>query len=360
MPAYHDEKTQKWFAVVRYKDEVGRSKQTTKRGFATQIDAAKWEEGFLIAQECGLNVSFSNFVKRYRKDMSVRLRENTWQTKDAILEKKILPFFGEMRLNEITAADVIKWQNQLIAYTDEDGDGYSLSYLKTMHNQLSAIFNYAQRYHGLRENPARVAGSIGDKSATEMLFWTKDEYVQFLDAIQDNDIAYYAFEVFYWTGIRLGELLSLTPSDFNLERRELRITHSYQRIKGKDVLTAPKTKKSKRTIILPDFLCEEIKDYMDSFYSLTSTTRLFPKSKSFFHHQMRKGSELSGVKKIRLHDLRHSHVSLLIDKGFTALAIADRMGHEAIDITYRYAHLFPSVQNDMARCLNEERNKING
>ena len=70
---------------------------------------------------------------------------------------------------------------------------------------------------------------------------------------------------------------------------------------------------------------------------------------------------MSGVKRIRVHDLRHSHVSLLINMGFTVLAIADRMGHESIDITYRYAHLFPSEQTQMAEQLDIERmEKSNG
>lgn len=69
---------------------------------------------------------------------------------------------------------------------------------------------------------------------------------------------------------------------------------------------------------------------------------------------MERGCKLSGVKRIRIHDLRHSHISLLIDMGFSAVAIADRVGHESIDITYRYAHLFPSKQIEMADRLDME------
>ena len=70
---------------------------------------------------------------------------------------------------------------------------------------------------------------------------------------------------------------------------------------------------------------------------------------------MNRGCRASGVKRIRVHDIRHSHVSLLIDMGFSAVAIADRVGHESIDITYRYAHLFPSKQAEMANKLDDER-----
>ena len=78
-------------------------------------------------------------------------------------------------------------------------------------------------------------------------------------------------------------------------------------------------------------------------------------TKHYLHHEMDRGAKEAGVKRIRIHDLRHSHVSLLIEMGFSALAIADRVGHESIDITYKYAHLFPSKQKEMAQRLDIER-----
>ena len=90
-------------------------------------------------------------------------------------------------------------------------------------------------------------------------------------------------------------------------------------------------------------------------YSIGENERLFPITKSYLHHEMDRGSKQSGVKRIRVHDLRHSHISLLIEMGFSALAIAQRVGHESIDITYRYAHLFPTKQTEMADRLDIER-----
>lgn len=133
------------------------------------------------------------------------------------------------------------------------------------------------------------------------------------------------------------------------------ITKSYQRISGKDVIGSPKTPKSNRVIQMPDFLIVEIQEYIDSIYGVESDTRLFPLSKYFLHREMKRGCKESGVKRIRIHDLRHSHVSLLIEMGFSAVAIADRVGHESIDITYRYAHLFPTTQTEIAKKLNLER-----
>ena len=171
----------------------------------------------------------------------------------------------------------------------------------------------------------------------------------------DKTISYYAFEVLYWCGIREGELLALTPADFDFKRSTLTINKSYQRLKGRDVVTAPKTPKSNRTIKIPQFLADEMQDYLKSMYGIKPTDRLFPVSKNYLHREMDRGAEASGVKRIRIHDLRHSHVSLLIEMGFSAVAIAERVGHESIDITYRYAHLFPTKQTEMADKLDIER-----
>ena len=268
---------------------------------------------------------------------------------------QILPYFGKLKMCNITAQQIRTWQNELINYRDENGQPYSPVYLKTIHNQISAIFNHAVRYYNLKDNPCVKAGSMGKKKNREMLFWTKEEYQKFAEEMMDKPISYYAFQMLYWTGIREGELLALTPADFDFERGTVKISKTYQRLKGKDVITSPKTKKSNRTIQMPDFLCEEMQEFFKMQYGLKKKDRIFTINKSYLHREMDRGAEAAGVKRIRIHDLRHSHISLLIDMGFSALAIAERVGHESIDITYRYAHLFPTRQTEMAAKLNNER-----
>ena len=189
----------------------------------------------------------------------------------------------------------------------------------------------------------------------EMQIWTKEEYLKFAEAIMDKPRSYYAFEMLYWCGIREGELLALTPSDFDFEKETVTINKSYQRLGKEDVITSPKTRKSNRTIKMPTFLCEEMKDYMKMLYGVGPNDRIFEVTKHYLKHEMERGSAAAGVKCIRIHDLRHSHISLLIDMGFSAVAIADRVGHESIRITYHYAHLFPSKQIEMANRLENER-----
>lgn len=171
----------------------------------------------------------------------------------------------------------------------------------------------------------------------------------------NKEESYHAFEILYWCGIRLGELLALTAEDFDFEKKTLRINKSYQHIRGKDVITTPKTIKSNRVLTLPDFLAEEMQDYISRLPYLKVDDRIFTITKSGLHHEMDRGCRETGVKRIRVHDLRHSHVSLLIEMGFTAVDIANRVGHESVKITYRYAHMFPSKDEAIAKKLTDIR-----
>ena len=349
MKAEKDKKTGKWLIQYRYTDWQGKRRKSTKRGFATKREAEEWLRNFLITQKADFDMKFEDFWKIYCADMETRLREHTMRTKKYIVELKILPYFGNKRVNDITAADIRQWQNELIKM------GYSPTYLKTINNQLSAIFNYAVRYYDLKSNPCAKAGSMGKSKAEEMDFWTGEEFRRFIDSVMNKRLSYMAFMILYWTGMRLGELLALNPKDVDLEKRTISITKSYQRFGKKDVITPPKTSKSKRVITIPEFLAADIKDYMDSLYDLQEDDRLFPITKYYLEHEMQRGIKESGVKRIRVHDLRHSHASMLIELGFSPLEIANRLGHEKVETTLNtYAHLYPNKQTKLAERLDSE------
>ena len=355
MAIYKEEKTNTWRVIYRYTDWTGERKQSQKRGFKTKREAQIWEREQLNKATADLDMTFDSFVEQYTTDMQTRIKENTWSTKEHIIRTKIIPYFGKQKMSNITAQQIITWQNELMNYKDENGKSLSPVYLKTINNQLSAIFNHAVKYYNLRENPCKKAGSMGKKKNREMLFWTKEEYLKFAEVMMDKPLSFYAFEMLYWCGIREGELLALTPADFDFEKCTVSITKSYQRLNGQDLITTPKTEKSNRIIKMPQFLADEMQDYLKQLYGIEPNDRMFTVTKSYLHREMDRGAKEAGVKRIRIHDIRHSAVSLLIDMGFSATAIADRVGHESIDITYNYAHLFPSKQTEMAEKLNMER-----
>ena len=357
MPAYKDSKTGTWFVKFYCKDWTGENKQIKKRGFATKREALDYERNYKIRQENNLDMTFGEFWKLYTEDVKNYVKLNTWLTKEHIVETKILPYFKNLKMNEITPGDVRKWQNEMVAFRNENGKSYSQTYKKTMHNILSAIFNHACRFYNLKSNPARQAGNMGREEKKEMLFWTTEEYKKFSEAVIDKPVSFYAFEMLYWTGMRLGELLALAMEDFDFEKKTLRINKSYQQIKGKDVITTPKTRKSNRVLTLPDFLVDEMQDYISRLpWYLKVDDRIFTITKSGLHHEMDRGCRETGVKRIRVHDLRHSHVSMLIEMGFSAVDIANRVGHESVKVTYRYAHMFPNKDLMIAKKLNISRN----
>lgn len=351
MPVYKDSKLGTWFVQCAYRNYTGERIRTTKRGFKTRKQAQDWEREFVKRKEGALDISIAAFYELYEQDVKPRLKENTWNTKAHIIETKIIPYLGDLKISEVTPADILHWQNDIQSLTDGSGQPYSPTYLRTICNQLSAIFNHAIRYYGLSNNPLLRTGKIGSKkSLVEMQFWTRDEYLAFRRQVMDKPLSFLAFEVLYWTGIREGELLALTPKDFNFEKSIISINKSYQRIKGRDVITSPKTQKSNRLITASPFLMKEVKEHVDVNH-IPSGERNFRLTKSFLYHEMRRGCALAGTKVIRIHDLRHSHVSLLIELGYSVSAIAERMGHEGVDITLNYAHLFPNKQADMAADL---------
>ena len=157
----------------------------------------------------------------------------------------------------------------MLNYKDENGKSYSLVYLKTVHNQLSAIFNHAVRYYNIRENPCKKAGSMG-KKIREMMFWNKEQYLKFAEVMMDKPLSFYAFEMLYWCGIQEGKLVALTRADFDFEKRTVTINKSYQRLNGQDLITTPKTEKSNRVITMsvPGRTCRATRSIREQYFTL--------------------------------------------------------------------------------------------
>ena len=115
MGAYEDEaKNGTWFCEFTYTDWKGEKLTKKKRGFATKKDALNWEREFLIAHSDSVEMTFREFFELYRRDKKLRIRENTWRTKEVIVESKIMPYLGDLLLTEIRKVSIIQWQNELM------------------------------------------------------------------------------------------------------------------------------------------------------------------------------------------------------------------------------------------------------
>lgn len=353
MPAYQDKKTRKWSVQFRYKDYKGEVRHKEKRGFNTKKEALAYEEVFKKLQNGAPDLLFGDFAEKYIKDMECGLKQSTMDNRINVIRTKLIPAFGKKKLTEITNKDIKDWQNELLQVVDpKTGEKYKSSYLKSIRTVLSTMLNHAVVYYNLPKNVLNSVKGFRLEESPKVDFWTLDEFKRFLPTIACRPEEYLAFEILYWTGIRKGELLALTPSDFDFEKKTVTISKTLYNKNGKVIITPPKTKKSNRTIFVPDEVLNDIEVYFSMIYKMDPHERMFTISKDSLTRTMIYGCNQSKVKRIRIHDLRHSHVSLLINLGFSAIAIADRMGHETIDITFRYAHLFPSVQKDIVNKLN--------
>lgn len=191
MSVYKDTKNNTWKVYYRFTDWQGKVHQSTKRGFPTKREALAWEREQLHKVEADLDMTFESFIDTYTADMKNRLKENTWHTKEHIIRTKLLPYFAKRKMNSIQPKDIIAWQNEMIKCRDKSGEAYSPVYLKTLHNQLSAIFNHAVKFYGLKDNPAAKVGNMGKAKAREMLFWTQEEYKKFSEEMMDKPVSFY-------------------------------------------------------------------------------------------------------------------------------------------------------------------------
>ena len=321
MPAYKytlkDGKTTRWYANFYFTDWTGEKKHICKRGFKTQREAKEYERSFLEQEKNTSDILFSSLVENYR------LKPTTMENKRFIISGKLLPYFGNLKVCDIDTIKIRKWQNELISYRDEAGNPFSQTYLKTVNNQLSALMNYAVAHYRLSFNPCKAAGSMGKSKAEEMNIWTQAQYEQFSGAIQKSSVKL-AFDVLFYTGMRSGELLALTPADI-LPSKRIDINKNYAKVKGEELFLEPKTSKAKRCISIPDFLYEDIQEYVSKLYGIEKGDRIFYFTKSALDKEIKRIAAKVGLPIIRVHDLRHSHASMLIEMGFSPLEIAERL-----------------------------------
>ena len=350
MPVYKDEQRGTWYFKCNYRDWQGETRTKLKRGFATKREAQQGEREFLDKQSGNMNMKLAAFVEVYFNDKGTRLKERSIMTKRTLIETKIIPYFGEKAMNEITAVDIIKWQNMLM------NQEYSPTYLRMIQNQLTALFNHAERFYDLRDNPCKKVDKMGRSNARELNFWTKDEYEVFIKGFGAEDEMYrIIFQMLFWLVCRIGEVLALTASDIDLENGTISVSKTYFRRNKTDYITSPKTESSNRKITIPKFLKGEIKEYLDRQYELAPEDRIFPITDRAVQKKMKQKTEETKLKPIRVHDLRHSHIALLIEKGLQPLIIAQRVGHDSVNTTMNiYGHLYPNKQKEVADLLNAE------
>jgi len=313
MSAYKDTKQGTWYVSFRYIDWTGKKTQKLKRGFKTKKEALNYEKEFMRKTAADMKMEMGSFIEVYFEDKRKELKENSIRNKQHMMNKHIVPYFGTRKMNEITPADVIQWQNTI------QEKGYSKTYERMIQNQLNALFNHAQKIYNLKENPCKKVKRMGKSDADKLEFWTKEEYECFITVIDPESEDYLIFEILFWTGIREGELLALSLSDFDMSGNRLHINKTYNRIQKRDVIDTPKTENSVRTIDIPNFLKEEVQEYVKKRYGFPENQRLFPIVARTLQKRLKRYEKQSGVKQIRVHDIRHPYVKPTTKKFITFL-----------------------------------------
>ena len=199
MPAYKDKTQGTWYVSFRYIDWTGKKTQKLKRGFKTKKEALNYEKEFIRKTAADMKVEMNSFIQVYFEDKKNELKENSIRNKQHMMNKHIVPYFGTRKMNEITPAEIIQWQNAI------QEKGYSKTYERMIQNQLNALFNHAQKIYNLKENPCKKVKKMGKSDANKLEFWTKAEYDRFIAGIEPGSEDYLIFEILFWTGIREGD-----------------------------------------------------------------------------------------------------------------------------------------------------------
>ena len=269
MSAYKDKRTNNWVASIRYVDKHGNRKRKLKRGFKRKSDALEWEREFLKTINEPMNeiYNFDEFFKMYITDISKKIRETTLDLKSKIYNQHIYPFFKETIINEIEVKDILNWQNYILK------KNLMPTTNRQINTQLRAIFNHAERYYDLEDNPIKKVSPIGTNKTNTINFWTQDEFNKFISVI-NNEVTKIIFYVFFYTGIRLGELLAIQLKDINLDDGYIKINKSARYEKGNYIISKPKTEKSIRNVTLPNFLLSKLKTFIYTFYYISDDFHL--------------------------------------------------------------------------------------
>lgn len=347
MSVYQDKATGKYYFVCTYKDWQGKSHRKYTRGFKLARDAKAAERDFLNQQHGTNSMSFKALYELYIADCRARLKESTVISKDSLFQHSILPFFQRFdNIGNITPAHVRQWQNELLTK-------YKPTSCRRIHSQLSAIFNFAVKYYGLARNVA-CAGGIGKRKADSSSYWTLEEFDKAIEQVQTlQDKA--ALTVLFYSGLRVGELLALTMADYDSKANTITVTKTLSRTATGYVIAPPKTPKSRRTVTIPCKASAVLNAYIATLYEPQPRDTIFiGLNGNHLAYVIKLAAAGADVKKIRVHDLRHSHASLLINNGANIKAVSERLGHDDIKTTLNtYGHLYKNQDNALAAMLDK-------
>lgn len=369
MPSFEKNKSSGLWSV-RFRESSGIDgtvKNKRLSGFKTKKEAQYGYEDYIKSRELMPKISdvntapqntaseltFSELAERFYAFQKQRLKSASYYDMQKKFGKKILPFFKSFKMKDITSLSILKWQDEYIA-------GYSYKYRKNIFNYLVAIYNFGEKYYDIPNIMRKVDRPRNLESKREMQVWEPKEFKKFIKEVTREEYRL-LFTFLYLSGARRGEALALGWEDINLDEGTVSISKSIT-FKGTESgelfsVDTPKNKGSNRKIPLPSFFINELKEYKSRDGRATEPYVFGgarPLAPTTITRVMLNACEASGVKKIRVHDLRHSCASYLIHKGVTIVGVSRHLGHSSTKQTLdTYSHMLPEDNTMIKTVLSE-------
>ncbi len=341
---YQDKRRKTWYFRVYVEDYMGVMKQKCRSGFSTKKQAVEEEKKFLLNYDPDFkDITFQELYDIFIQQKEQTMSLNSYETIKKRYKLHILPFFKDYKLSKITNTTYIEWKSMILKK--------NLAYRtrNNLHLCMVNILNYAMDFYNLERNIASKVGGFSKKDFIQKItFWTYEEFTRFISYV--DDIVYNTyFTVLYATGMRKGESLALQWTDIKEDYIDITKSLSKERINKKRIITSPKTKSSIRKIKIDKHTMEclsKLKEHYSKMINFNDNWYIFggiePLAYTTLENRLKKYCELAKVKKIRIHDFRHSHATLLLSKNIPIPVISKRLGHSSIDMTLKvYSHLIP-------------------
>lgn len=357
MPVYRNKTNKNWRFRTYTNDVFGNRKQYERTGFATKKEAQEAEMKFRMNEKVGISkITFNELWLEYKEYKKLQLKAQSFRSVESRFKNHILPYFKNYKIDKITNNVYLKWQIEI------EKLGYKYKYNSSLHGAMVNILNYAIKFHGLKDNIATLTGNF--KRKTELKknvdFWTYEEYQKFIKVV--DDLVYKTFfETLYYTGLRQGEALALNWNDFKDGCLNINKTISKEKLNDEYIINTPKTNHSIRQVKIDDELINHLnnlKEYYKEYIDFDDNWFIFgglkPLAPSTIGRKKDEYCKKADVKKIRIHDFRHSHASLLLSMNVPITVISERLGHSDINMTLNtYSHMIPKDEDKAIKILNQ-------
>ena len=360
---YKEKNRNTYFVKKNYVDSLGKSQILFKRGFYSIKEAEMYLTDFMANHKNDCTMPLAGVINSYIEycEHEKTLRPSTLKTRNCIINTYILPYFADMPINKVNQRDIIAWHQQI----KRDHPDLAETYIYEISKTLIFVFKFAVNILDLKNNVAEKCGCIGHARVKRDIYWTLDEYNAFVDALRDEQLAarnhirrkvdtstlIAAFNVLFFMGLRIGELMGLTLDSFDLKHKTLTVNKQYHG----HAFNEPKTKSSYRTLPLCQVVYDDLRNLIGRLVDDNPNQRLFePLNPSNIRRALDSGAKLAKVKRIRLHDLRHSCSALLFSRGATALEAQKYLGHSKIATTQDYyGHVYDQDLSNIAKLIDQ-------